>query len=366
MTALAAALANLGDLDGDEVIDLATGAVGDDDGGDRRGAVWILFLEERAPLCEIRTDYDAGGCSGTFQAFSLSDLNDYVTSNFGKNGGSDFQHLKIMADLTDPTLDIESPCAISLADNVTLSGDFVSLDGRKGVLDNNGYTITAQTACVLSEQDAAGFGSGSVVNAEHLTIQGAKTTKIGLNSTVTVVDTLLMTATGDFSSSDAIIKAGTVVEAGSVALSASRGAHLGENTTVTADMIALQSTGDTASSDAGVKAGAQVTAETVTISASREATVGQNVTVSLSGDLTVLSTGNATGSLAIVKSGANVTVGGAMDLSSGNKATIGQNSTIGVAGNLNMDAAALNVCTVNSSAVVTFGSKSGVCAPLLP
>ena len=39
------ALANLGDLDGNGVVDLAVGAIGDDDGGvDMKGAVWILFL----------------------------------------------------------------------------------------------------------------------------------------------------------------------------------------------------------------------------------------------------------------------------------------------------------------------------------
>jgi hypothetical protein len=40
------ALAGLGDLDGDGTPDLAVGAVGDDDGGAGRGAVWILFLEQ--------------------------------------------------------------------------------------------------------------------------------------------------------------------------------------------------------------------------------------------------------------------------------------------------------------------------------
>jgi len=34
----------LGDLDGDNIGDIAVGAVGDDDGGENRGAVWILFL----------------------------------------------------------------------------------------------------------------------------------------------------------------------------------------------------------------------------------------------------------------------------------------------------------------------------------
>ena len=37
-------VASLGDLDGDGVGDLAVGAVGDDDGGSQRGAVWVLFL----------------------------------------------------------------------------------------------------------------------------------------------------------------------------------------------------------------------------------------------------------------------------------------------------------------------------------
>jgi hypothetical protein len=37
-------IASLGDLDGDSITDIAVGAVGDDDGGAGRGALWILFL----------------------------------------------------------------------------------------------------------------------------------------------------------------------------------------------------------------------------------------------------------------------------------------------------------------------------------
>jgi len=39
------AIASIGDLEGDGVIDLAVGAPGDDDNGNDRGAVWILFLD---------------------------------------------------------------------------------------------------------------------------------------------------------------------------------------------------------------------------------------------------------------------------------------------------------------------------------
>lgn len=41
------AIAPLGDMDGNGVVDLAVGARRDDDGGTERGAVWILFLEKQ-------------------------------------------------------------------------------------------------------------------------------------------------------------------------------------------------------------------------------------------------------------------------------------------------------------------------------
>ena len=40
------AVANIGDLEADGVIDLAAGAPLDDDGGTDRGAVWILFMND--------------------------------------------------------------------------------------------------------------------------------------------------------------------------------------------------------------------------------------------------------------------------------------------------------------------------------
>ena len=43
-------VANVGDLNGDGVVDLAIGAVGDGDGGDRRGAVYLFFLERDGSL----------------------------------------------------------------------------------------------------------------------------------------------------------------------------------------------------------------------------------------------------------------------------------------------------------------------------
>ena len=57
------AVASLGDLDGDGVGDLAVGAIGDDDGGTNRGAVWVLFLDGvPVPACpwDLSGDGDVG------------------------------------------------------------------------------------------------------------------------------------------------------------------------------------------------------------------------------------------------------------------------------------------------------------------
>lgn len=320
----------------------------------------------KGETCEMRTDYDTGGCSGIFQVFSVDDLNTYVSSNFGRNDGDRFQHLKIAGDLTGTTLDIETPCRMTLAVEVVLRGDFVSLDARKGVIDQNGYAINARTACVLSSQDSAELGDNTVVAADNLTVQGAKRVKIGRNATVSIADTLTLTSTGDFESSEAIVETGAMVTAGAIALSASRGAHLGNDTITNAVSITLMSTGETSSSDAGLQPGARVTASDLLIAASGLARIGQRSNVNLTGSLVVESTGSAGGSIAIVRAGADVLVGESMDLVSGNKATIAKDATISVIDNLHMEAEALNKCTVTSSAIVTFGSKSGSCTPLLP
>ncbi|MEM7311221.1 MAG: FG-GAP-like repeat-containing protein [Planctomycetota bacterium] len=61
------AIANLGDLDGDGVRDLAVGAPDDDDGGlSGSGAVWILFLNADGTVkSEAKISLDAGGFSAT-------------------------------------------------------------------------------------------------------------------------------------------------------------------------------------------------------------------------------------------------------------------------------------------------------------
>jgi len=58
-------VAGLGDLDGDGVPDMAVGAIGDDNGGNKTGAVWILFLNADGTVkAEQKISDTQGGFSG--------------------------------------------------------------------------------------------------------------------------------------------------------------------------------------------------------------------------------------------------------------------------------------------------------------
>lgn len=63
------------------------------------------------------------------------------------------------------------------------------------MIDDNGYTINAQTVSILSEENSAYLGEESVVNADALTVLGDKTAKIGQNSNETVTGELSVVST---------------------------------------------------------------------------------------------------------------------------------------------------------------------------
>jgi len=76
------AVAGVGDLDGDGVVDLAVGASGDDDGGTDRGAVWILFMQrdgtvKRAQkISQLSGQFDALLADGDHFGSALADVGD--------------------------------------------------------------------------------------------------------------------------------------------------------------------------------------------------------------------------------------------------------------------------------------------------
>ncbi len=61
-------VASIGDLDGDHVSDIAVGAIGDDDGGTDRGAVWILFMNTNGT---VKAQQEISDTSGGFTGVLL-------------------------------------------------------------------------------------------------------------------------------------------------------------------------------------------------------------------------------------------------------------------------------------------------------
>ncbi len=73
--------ASLCDLDGDGVGDLAAGAIGDDDGGDARGAVWVLILDGI-----VSCDACDANCDGSVD---LTDVEPFIELVLGSSESCD-------------------------------------------------------------------------------------------------------------------------------------------------------------------------------------------------------------------------------------------------------------------------------------
>jgi len=76
-------VSTVGDLDSDGLPELAVGAERDDDGGNNRGAVWILFLNSDGTVKDYQKISDTAGSftgildNGDYFGYSVSDLGDY-------------------------------------------------------------------------------------------------------------------------------------------------------------------------------------------------------------------------------------------------------------------------------------------------
>lgn len=76
-------IAGIGDLDGDGIEDIAVGAIGDDDGGTDRGAVWILFMNAdgtvrfEQKLSETNGEFGGGLNDNDHFGSALAGIGDY-------------------------------------------------------------------------------------------------------------------------------------------------------------------------------------------------------------------------------------------------------------------------------------------------
>jgi hypothetical protein len=170
-------IASLGDLDGDTVTDLAVGAMGDDQGGTGRGAVWILFLnsdgtvkahqkisDSEGSFTGILDNGDHFGCSGA----SLGDLDDDTVTDLAvgafedDDGGDDCGAVWILFLNNDGTAKAHQKISSSeggFAGNLDAEDRFGSSVASLGDLDGDSVCDIAVGA---TGDDDGGLDRGAV------------------------------------------------------------------------------------------------------------------------------------------------------------------------------------------------------------
>ena len=176
--AFGSSLAAVGDLDGDDVVDLAVGVPGDDDAGLSRGAVWILFLNADLSVKDQQKISDiVGGFSGQLDDFdqfgnSLSPLGDLDGDGFldlavgafgDDDGGPSHGAVWILFLNANGTVDVEQKISSSEGgfegslDNGDAFGVAVAATG-----DIDGNTVGDLAVGVLRDDDGGGPSRGAV------------------------------------------------------------------------------------------------------------------------------------------------------------------------------------------------------------
>ncbi|MEM9608233.1 MAG: LamG-like jellyroll fold domain-containing protein [Actinomycetota bacterium] len=169
---------SLGDVDGDGITDLAVGAPQDDDGGNNRGAVYVLFLDEDGTVrAEQKISSTSGGLVGPLDDFDrfgvdvagLGDLDGdgvrdlVVGARADDDGDTNRGAVYVLFLNADGTVRAEQKISTTTgglaAPNITANDLFGDSVASIGDLDGDGIPDLAVGA---SQSDIAGINRGAV------------------------------------------------------------------------------------------------------------------------------------------------------------------------------------------------------------
>lgn len=160
-------------------------------------------LDPTSVPCESSLTVEPGRCAGNYQAYSLDDLQAYVSAAYGRdmNPKGHYMNLQIMGNLDAEELLIETPCKVSVAGNILLSGtQSVKVDGQLGITGKNGIRIDTPAACILSGQGKVTMGANLTATTKTFNVDAVGNVKIGKNAAITANDrTSIQSVTGQSS-----------------------------------------------------------------------------------------------------------------------------------------------------------------------
>jgi hypothetical protein len=207
-------VANLGDLDGDGVVDLAVGATHDDTGGSDRGAVYILFLNANGT---VKSSTKIASGTGGGPTLANSDNFGNSVANVGDldgdgvadlavgavnddTGGTDRGAVHVLFLKTDGTVKSSTKIASGTGGGPTLANydNFGSSLANLGDLDGDGVV---DLAVGTSGDDTGGTNRGAV-HILRLNLANRAPTALNLSANTIAENSVIGSAIGTLSTTD--------------------------------------------------------------------------------------------------------------------------------------------------------------------